>query len=140
MLEELTYNIQCLEKNKLVIFHFHQVDLESSPIEMNGSAAVKTGPLPCAPLVFFFNSTPTSRGTLTLRSIAKAAGNMIVALYGSTKYLRPPLQAPDHAENSYHLRATAAHSSLSCLDRILKRLPSLWVIVYFPPYNPFPVD
>lgn len=63
MLEELTYNIQCLEKNKLVIFHFHQVDLESSPIEMNGSAAVKTDPLPCAPLGFFLTQ-PRPQGEL----------------------------------------------------------------------------
>ena len=116
-------------KTKLLSLHHQRSDPHLASIEMNGCLL---GEAQCFDKLLGLTITPDLKWNTYIKSIAKAAGKMVVSFYRSSRYLTADAilylyksQVRPRMEYCCHIWAGAARKTLSCLDRVQNRLRSL---------------
>ena len=113
-------------KTKLLSFHHHRNPPNLSPVEMSETTLSESS---CFDRLLGLKITPDLKWNEYIREVAKVAGKMVGSLLRSRKYLSPESilylyksQIRPKMEYCCHIWGGAAKTSLSCLDRVQRRL------------------
>ena len=113
-------------KTKLLSFHHHRKPPDLSPVQMSETTLSEAL---CLDRLLGLKITPDLKWNEYIREVAKVAGKMVGSLFRSRKYLTPASmlylyksQIRPLMEYCCHIWGGAAQTSLSCLDRVQRRL------------------